>query len=96
MGRGGPGTAPPRASFLPTVLQEDFRVQPQDTVATVGEQVILECWPPWGYPEPTVLWWKDEKPLILQPGRHRVSIAPFPMPPPVSALTHLGTDPPSE
>lgn len=68
----------PQTSLLPTVLQEDFRVQPQDTVATVGEQVILECWPPWGHPEPTVLWWKDDKPLALQPGRHRVSAAPDP------------------
>ncbi|EPQ10571.1 Roundabout like protein 4 [Myotis brandtii] len=68
------GTAVSRGARLSAaVLQEDFRVQPQDTVATVGEQVILECWPPWGYPEPTVLWWKDEKPLALQPGRHRVS-----------------------
>ncbi|KAK1328508.1 hypothetical protein QTO34_012081 [Cnephaeus nilssonii] len=68
------GTAVSRGARLSAaVLQEDFRVQPQDTVATVGEQVILECWPPWGHPEPTVLWWKDEKPLALQPGRHRVS-----------------------
>ncbi|XP_036305399.1 roundabout homolog 4 isoform X2 [Pipistrellus kuhlii] len=68
------GTAVSRGARLSAaVLQEDFRVQPQDTVARVGEQVILECWPPWGHPEPTVVWWKDEKPLALQPGRHRVS-----------------------
>uniref|UniRef100_A0A452T1N6 Roundabout guidance receptor 4 n=1 Tax=Ursus maritimus TaxID=29073 RepID=A0A452T1N6_URSMA len=55
------------------VLREDFQTQPQDTVATVGEQVVLGCGPPWGHPEPTVSWWKDGKPLALQPGRHVVS-----------------------
>ncbi|XP_057551848.1 roundabout homolog 4 isoform X2 [Hippopotamus amphibius kiboko] len=55
------------------VLREDFQVQPRDVVATVGERVILQCAPPWGHPEPTVSWWKDGKPLALQPGRHSVS-----------------------
>ena len=63
-------------SVLPAVLQEDFQIQPRDTVAAVGEQVLLQCEPPWGHPEPTVSWWKDEKPLALQPGRH--SVSPFP------------------
>ncbi|XP_014649200.1 PREDICTED: roundabout homolog 4 isoform X1 [Ceratotherium simum simum] len=68
------GTAVSRGARLSVaVLREDFQIQPQDTVATVGEQVILECGPPWGHPEPTVTWWKDGKPLALQPGRHTVS-----------------------
>ncbi|XP_061023373.1 roundabout homolog 4 isoform X1 [Dama dama] len=68
------GTAVSRGARLSVaVLQEDFQVQPQDTVAAVGEQVLLQCEPPWGHPEPTVSWWKDEKPLALQPGRHSVS-----------------------
>uniref|UniRef100_A0A8C2W3F7 Roundabout homolog 4 n=1 Tax=Chinchilla lanigera TaxID=34839 RepID=A0A8C2W3F7_CHILA len=68
------GTAVSRGARLSVaVLREDFQIQPQDTVAMVGEQVILECGPPWGYPEPTVSWWKDGKPLALQPGRHTVS-----------------------
>ncbi|XP_020013403.1 roundabout homolog 4 isoform X3 [Castor canadensis] len=68
------GTAVSRGARLSVaVLQEDFQIQPQDTVATVGEQVILECGPPWGYPQPAVSWWKDGKPLALQPGRHTVS-----------------------
>ncbi|OWK17397.1 hypothetical protein Celaphus_00013515 [Cervus elaphus hippelaphus] len=68
------GTAVSRGARLSVaVLQEDFQVQPRDTVAAVGEQVLLQCEPPWGHPEPTVSWWKDEKPLALQPGRHSVS-----------------------
>ncbi|XP_077914936.1 roundabout homolog 4 isoform X2 [Halichoerus grypus] len=68
------GTAVSRAARLSAAdLREDFLTQPQDTVATVGEQVVLECGPPWGHPEPTVSWWKDGKPLALQPGRHTVS-----------------------
>ncbi|XP_047375621.1 roundabout homolog 4 isoform X2 [Sciurus carolinensis] len=68
------GTAVSRGARLSVaVLQEDFQIQPRDKVAVVGEQVILECGPPWGYPEPTVSWWKDGKPLALQPGRHTVS-----------------------
>ncbi|XP_004874533.1 roundabout homolog 4 isoform X3 [Heterocephalus glaber] len=68
------GTAVSRGARLSVaVLREDFQIQPQDTVAMVGEQVILECGPPWGYPEPTVSWWKDGKPLDLQQGRLMVS-----------------------
>ncbi|XP_059873718.1 roundabout homolog 4 isoform X6 [Delphinus delphis] len=68
------GTAVSRGARLSVaVLREDFQVQPRDVVATVGEQVILQCGPPWGHPEPTVSWWKDGKPLALQPGRHSVS-----------------------
>ncbi|XP_076780776.1 roundabout homolog 4 isoform X2 [Arvicanthis niloticus] len=52
---------------------EDFQIQPRDTVAVVGESLVLECGPPWGYPKPSVSWWKDGKPLVLQPGRHTVS-----------------------
>lgn len=72
----GLGPVACQRSVLPTVLQEDFQVQPRDTVAAVGEQVLLQCEPPWGHPEPTVSWWKDEKPLALQSGRHSVSVAP--------------------
>jgi hypothetical protein len=72
-GEGKPGPCSLLTHHPPTVLQEDFQIQPQDTVATVGEQVILECGPPWGYPQPAVSWWKDGKPLALQPGRHTVS-----------------------
>uniref|UniRef100_A0A8C8YE21 Roundabout homolog 4 n=1 Tax=Prolemur simus TaxID=1328070 RepID=A0A8C8YE21_PROSS len=68
------GTAVSRGARLSVaVLREDFQIQPRDTAAVEGEQVTLECGPPWGHPEPTVSWWKDGKPLALQPGRHTVS-----------------------
>nr|XP_054381479.1 roundabout homolog 4 [Pongo abelii] len=68
------GTAVSRGARLSVaVLREDFQIQPRDMVAVVGEQVTLECGPPWGHPEPTVSWWKDGKPLAFQPGRHTVS-----------------------
>lgn len=76
-----------RTLHPPSVLWEDFQIHPRDTVATVGEQVTLECRPPWGHPEPTVTWWKDGKPLALQPGRHTVSIALFPIHHPVLGTT---------
>lgn len=97
LGREGLDTAPCRPSTLHTVLQEDFQVQPRDTVATVGEQVTLECAPPWGHPEPTVSWWKDGKPLVLQPGQYMVSVAlsSYFILPWALLVTCWGTDPPS-
>ncbi|GAB1294037.1 Roundabout homolog 4 [Apodemus speciosus] len=68
------GTAESRGARLSVaVLQENFQIQPRDTVAMLGESFILECGPPWGYPKPSVSWWKDGRPLVLQPGRRTVS-----------------------
>ncbi|XP_029337901.1 roundabout homolog 4 isoform X2 [Mus caroli] len=78
MGSGGTGLVGtewplPLLLLFIMVLQEDFQIQPRDTVAVVGESLVLECGPPWGYPKPSVSWWKDGKPLVLQPGRRTVS-----------------------
>ncbi|KAM6158636.1 LOW QUALITY PROTEIN: roundabout homolog 4 [Rhynchocyon petersi] len=65
------GTAVSRGAQLTvTDLWEDFRVQPQNTVAMVGESFTLECKPPWSLLE--VSWWKDNRPLVIQQGRHTV------------------------
>ncbi|XP_033925525.1 roundabout homolog 4 isoform X2 [Melopsittacus undulatus] len=58
--RGGcltPGTA--TAPQTAAVLRDNFRLQPSDLVATVGQVLELDCVPPSGHPEPHVTWKKD-------------------------------------
>ncbi|XP_061224392.1 roundabout homolog 4 isoform X2 [Neopsephotus bourkii] len=58
--RGGchtPGTAV--APQTAAVLRDNFRLQPSDLVATVGQVLELDCVPPSGHPEPHVTWKKD-------------------------------------
>uniref|UniRef100_A0A8C4YSS9 Ig-like domain-containing protein n=1 Tax=Gopherus evgoodei TaxID=1825980 RepID=A0A8C4YSS9_9SAUR len=58
------GTASSKnASLYIAALREDFRLQPSDLLVTVGEQVLLECVPPRGHPEPTISWKKDGVPI---------------------------------
>lgn len=51
--------------FFVTVLRDDFRLVPKDTVALVGGPVVLNCTPPRGIPEPSVLWYMNGKLLDL-------------------------------
>lgn len=47
------------------MLRDDFRVEPQSTRVAVGEDIVLECVPPRGTPEPQVTWRKDGRTLDL-------------------------------
>lgn len=46
------------------MIRDEFREQPQNTEKAVGDDVILQCRPPRGDPEPKVEWKKDEKALV--------------------------------
>ncbi|KFV07916.1 Roundabout 4, partial [Pterocles gutturalis] len=46
-------------------LRDNFRLQPGDLVATVGQVLELDCVPPSGHPEPHVTWKKDGVTLNL-------------------------------
>ncbi|XP_039352056.1 roundabout homolog 4 isoform X2 [Mauremys reevesii] len=68
------GTASSKnASLYIAALREDFRLQPSDLLVTVGEQVLLECVPPRGHPEPTISWKKDGVPISQTAGHYEVS-----------------------
>ncbi|KFP04482.1 Roundabout 4, partial [Calypte anna] len=50
-------------------LRDNFRLQPGDLVATVGQELELDCVPPSGHPEPRVTWKKDG--VTLDPSGER-------------------------
>lgn len=47
------------ATLRVAVLRDDFRLEPQNTKASIGETVMMECGPPRGSPEPNVAWRKN-------------------------------------
>ena len=51
--------------FFPTDMRDDFRILPKDTDVSVGQDTILKCSPPKGYPTPIVRWKKDGQYLDL-------------------------------
>lgn len=49
-----------------TVLRDDFRLEPQNTRVAQGDTALLECAPPRGTPEPTVIWRKNGQKLEVE------------------------------
>ncbi|XP_064896697.1 roundabout homolog 4 isoform X4 [Columba livia] len=68
-------TVPPQPTASPpaTALRDNFRLQPGDLVATVGQALELDCVPPSGHPEPRVTWKKDGVTLDVSGGRYVVT-----------------------
>ncbi|XP_050311425.1 roundabout homolog 2-like [Anthonomus grandis grandis] len=53
------------ATLTVAVLRDEFRLEPQSGRVAAGEDIIMECSPPRGTPEPQVFWRKDGKTLEL-------------------------------
>lgn len=59
---------------LISVLREDFRLEPQNTIVTQGDMALLECAPPKGIPEPIIIWKKNGQILDTENGSKRIRI----------------------
>lgn len=61
-----------KTGFFLVALREDFRLHPRNSVVASGEQLLLECIPPRGYPEPKVSWKKNGIPINEESGHYEV------------------------
>ncbi|XP_066254653.1 roundabout homolog 2-like isoform X1 [Euwallacea similis] len=53
------------ATLTVAVLRDEFRLEPQNGRVAAGEDIVMECAPPRGTPEPQVSWRKDGQTLEL-------------------------------
>uniref|UniRef100_A0A6P7FXH9 Roundabout homolog 1-like n=1 Tax=Diabrotica virgifera virgifera TaxID=50390 RepID=A0A6P7FXH9_DIAVI len=53
------------ATLTVAVLRDEFRFEPQSSRVAAGEDIVLECSPPKGVPEPQVFWRKDGQTLSV-------------------------------
>lgn len=86
----GLGPAACQPSVLPLILQEIPRSSLGTQWLQWASRVLCSASHPGATRAHCVSWWKDEKPLALQPGRHSVSVAPSQTSNPIQATAvHL-------
>ena len=56
-------------------MRDEFKTNPKDMDAVMGEDAVLECAPPKGHPTPVVKWKKDGDNLDLTSAK-RIKIDP--------------------
>ncbi|CAH1116112.1 unnamed protein product [Phaedon cochleariae] len=54
------------ATLTVAVLRDEFRLEPQSSRVAAGEDIVLECAPPKGTPDPQVFWRKDGQAVVVE------------------------------
>uniref|UniRef100_A0A0N5AAJ1 Down syndrome cell adhesion molecule-like protein Dscam2 n=1 Tax=Syphacia muris TaxID=451379 RepID=A0A0N5AAJ1_9BILA len=54
------------ASLKIALLLDDFKIRPRGVQAILGQDTVLECSPPHGFPEPIVSWRKNEQEFHIE------------------------------